>query len=43
LPPAIQEAISGTRFETLKTVYDEVTVDAIRKAIRHQERAVLGS
>jgi len=42
LPPAIQEAISGTRFETLKTVYDEVTVDDIRESVRSQERAVLG-
>ena len=42
LPPAIQEAISGTSFETLRTIYDEVTVDDIRKAISNQ-RAVLGS
>jgi len=40
LPPAIQEAWAGTRYETLRTVYDEVTADDIREAIRTQEKAV---
>ena len=40
LPPGIQEAWAGTRYETLRTVYDEVTADDIREAIRTQEKAV---
>lgn len=36
LPPAIQEAWAGTRYETLRTVYDRVTVDDIRAAMETQ-------
>ena len=33
LPPKIQEAFFGTRYETLKNVYDEVGPDDIRDAM----------
>ena len=33
LPPKIQEAYFGTRYETLKNVYDEVAPDDIRNAM----------
>jgi hypothetical protein len=32
LPAAIQEEIAGTNFETLRRIYDEVTVEDIREA-----------
>ena len=34
LPPAIQEAMAGTRYETLRRVYDEVTPADIRRALQ---------
>ena len=40
LPSAIQEAWAGTRYETLRTVYDRVTVDDMRAAMRGKARAV---
>ena len=40
LPPAIQEAWAATRYETLRTVYDEVTVDDIREAVDAHAPAV---
>jgi integrase len=43
LPPSIQEAWAGTRYETLRTVYDEVTPDDIRVAYKNQRRAASGS
>jgi hypothetical protein len=33
LPPSVQEAFAGTRHETLRAVYDEVTVDEMREAM----------
>ena len=33
LPPKIQEAFFGTRYETLKNVYDEVGPEDIRDAM----------
>ena len=33
LPPKIQEAFFGTRYQTLKDVYDEVAPDDIRDAM----------
>ena len=38
LPPAVQEAISGTAYETLKRVYDFVDLDDVRKAVTELER-----
>lgn len=34
LPPAIQEELSGTSYNTLRNTYDEVTVEDMREAIR---------
>ena len=42
LPPAVQEAFSGTRFETLRAVYDEVTVDDMREAMDLPKTASIG-
>lgn len=36
LPPAIQEAWAGTRYETLRTVYDQITVEDIRAAMKKE-------
>lgn len=38
LPPAVQEAISGTAYETLKRVYDYVDLDDMREAVAELER-----
>lgn len=44
LPPAIQEEIAGTQWGTLRRVYDEVTVEDMREAMkRAPERAGSGS
>jgi hypothetical protein len=32
-PPAIQEAITGTNFETMKNTYDQVTVADMKEAL----------
>ncbi len=32
LPPKVQEKLAGTKYETLKKVYDEVTSDDVRQA-----------
>jgi hypothetical protein len=38
LPASVQEAISGTAFETLRRVYDYVGLDDMREAVRSLER-----
>ncbi len=43
LPPAIQEAIAGTSFETMKSTHDQVTVTDIRNAMRGPKKADSGS
>ena len=43
LPPKIQETFSGTRFETLKDIYDHVSVDEMREALEPRNEAVSGS
>jgi len=43
LPPAIQEAIAGTSFSTLKDTYDEVTVEDIREAQETLNKAFKGA
>jgi len=42
LPPAIQEAKTGTSFETLKKVHDKVTVEDIREAELARDKALSG-
>lgn len=42
LPPKVQEVVSRTAYETLKSVYDEVTVDDIREAVSSARRQVGG-
>ena len=42
LSPAIQEALAGTDFLTLKDVYDEVGLDDMREALEALERATSG-
>jgi len=43
LPPKVQEAIARTNYETLRRVYDAVTVDEVREAIELARKRVLGS
>lgn len=43
LPPKVQEAIARTNYETLRRVYDEVTVDEVRAAIEAAKRRVRGT
>ncbi len=43
LPPKVQETIAGTRYETLRNVYDEVTTDDVREAWEGQLRAESGA
>jgi integrase len=40
LPAAVQELIAGTRYETLRTVYDEVSADDVREAWKVAQAAV---
>jgi hypothetical protein len=39
LPPSVQGASSGTRYETLRMVYDEVTVDDMKESMDLPETA----
>jgi len=43
MPPKVQEAIARTNYETLRRVYDAVTVDEVREAIELARKRVLGS
>ncbi|HEV2129643.1 MAG TPA: tyrosine-type recombinase/integrase [Longimicrobiaceae bacterium] len=38
LPPTVQEALAGTRYDTLRKVYDYVGLDAMREAVEEMER-----
>ena len=39
LPAKIQETIAGTRYSTLRDVYDEVSTDDVREAWEARPRA----
>lgn len=43
LPPLVQQTIAGTRYETLRDVYDEVGTDEVRDAWKAARTAATGS
>lgn len=43
LPPKVQEKLAGTKYETLKKVYDEVTSDDVREAWNATRTAETGT